>query len=125
MSLSKAAAQAFADDQDYFEEIVGPVVEKGYLVRTIEEVPEGFEYLKTTVNLKTYTKQYTGVVNIGGYETFYTIIGLRTAEGYQVLTKKEYQEFLDEWKDVESYTREEYAEICRKIKEESNATVFN
>lgn len=116
MALFSVAAEAFTNNQDYYEEIIGgPNIKKGYLVRTLEEVPKDCECLKTTITVKTYTKQYTGVTNFGGYETFYTIIDIKNTDGYVVLTKKQYQDFLDEWKDVEVYTKEEDTEICKNL----------
>ncbi len=124
MSISISAAQALVD-RDYYEEIAGPTIERGYLVRTLEEVPKGYIHLKTNINLKTYTKQYTGLKNIGGYETYYTIVGSKTDFGYEVLTKKEYLEFLEEFKDSDVYVKQEYDKILKELNESENQKTNN
>lgn len=111
MSLSVACSNAFSEGLDYFEELIGPQIEIGKLIEKLEDLPENYPYFKIDLIYKTYTKEYTGLKNIGGYETYYTRITNIKRKGYHVMNPEEYINFIKEYEVVD---RDEYMRFCKE-----------
>ncbi len=111
MSLSVGCSNAFSEGLDYYEELIGPNIEIGKLVEKLDDIPKDYSYFEVDLVYKTYTKEYTGLKNIGGYETYYTRISNKKQKGYHMLSPDQYKIYVSGFEVVD---RDEYMKFCRE-----------